>query len=104
MTRLVACAVVRHDPPDVYTAEDLETLNWVLALKVVAATRGGELSPGIRDQLRAALLGERWGEAVELWIEASGIPVDVYPSMELYVPSDIELAPMRMQFMSLFED
>ena len=37
MTRLIACAVVRDDPPQVFVAEDLETLNWVLALQVVAA-------------------------------------------------------------------
>jgi hypothetical protein len=31
MSRLIACAVVRDDPPQVFVAEDLETLNWVLA-------------------------------------------------------------------------
>lgn len=104
MTHLVACAVVRDEPPGVFTAEDLETLNWVLALKLVAATPAAELPEGVRDALRAALLEERWGDAVEAWIESREVAVDVYPSMELYLPTDVEMAPVEMQFMPLFGD
>ncbi|MGD0944326.1 MAG: hypothetical protein ABR972_08655 [Acidimicrobiales bacterium] len=59
MTRLVACAVVRRDPPEVFTAEDVNTLNWVLALKLVAATPASELPLGVGAALRTALLEER---------------------------------------------
>jgi hypothetical protein len=101
---LVACAVIREDPPEVYVAEDMDTLNWVLALKVVARTGGSQLSPGVRDNLRSALLEERWGDAVEQWIDHSQVAVDVYPSMELYGHSDVAMAPIEMQFLALFED
>lgn len=36
MSTLVACAVVRDDPPRVFVAHDLATLNWVLACQLVA--------------------------------------------------------------------
>lgn len=49
MSKQLACAVVRDDPPEVYAAEDLETLNWILAVRVVAARRASELSPNVRD-------------------------------------------------------
>jgi len=35
MGTVVACAVVRDDPPRVFVAENLETLNWVLANQLV---------------------------------------------------------------------
>jgi hypothetical protein len=104
MSRLVACAIVRHDPPQVFVAEDLETLNWVLALQVVAATPGRTLPETVRDNLRTALLDERWGNAVELWIVHGDVPVDVYSSIGLFDPADVELAPAELQFRPLFED
>lgn len=102
--QLVACAVVREDPPEVYVAEDMDTLNWVLALKVVARTPAGQLSAGIGTSLREALLDERWGDAVHQWIDHTRVAVDVYPSMELYLPSDVALGSIEMQFLPLFED
>lgn len=55
MSRSVAVAVVRDDPPEVFVAEDQDTLNWVLALKLIARIPGTSLSPDVRDQLRSAL-------------------------------------------------
>lgn len=68
MPRSVACAVVREDPPQVFVAEDLETLNWVLALKLIARMPGREVPEALVQPLRAALLDEQWGEAVALWM------------------------------------
>jgi hypothetical protein len=104
MPRIIACAVVRDDPPQVYAAEDLETLNWVLALRLVAATRSGELPEGVPGRLRRALLDEQWGDAVELWMSHAGVAVDVYSSMDLHTAADVEMAPIEMQFRPLFED
>ena len=101
--RFVACAVVRDDPPQVFLAEDQESLNWVLALKLIALTPGHEISDGLRDRLRDALLEERWGEAVELWMHDRP-EVYVYPSFELYTPGDVELAAQELEFTPLFED
>lgn len=103
MAENIACAVVRDDPPAVFAAEDLDTLNWVLALRLVAATPAAELPEDVRDSLRDALAGERWGDAVATWIRHRDVAVDVYPSMPLYVPADVELAPIELQFTRLFE-
>lgn len=103
MPRLVACAVVRDDPPQVFLAADQDTLNWVLALKLIAVTPGHELSEGLRESLRAALREERWGEAVELWMRNQP-EVDVYPSFELYNERDVALAAQELEFTPLFRD
>jgi hypothetical protein len=94
---------VRDDPPQVFVAEDQATLNWVLALKLIALTPGADLPSGLRDQLRDALRAERWGEAVELWMQTRP-EVDVYPSFEFYSGPDVELAAHELEFTPLFED
>ncbi len=103
MARLVACAVVRDDPPQVFVAEDLETLNWVLAIRLIARTPGRELDPELRQKLRQALRREEWGTAVELWMRDRP-EVDVYPSLELYGEKDVELGPLELDFTPLFRD
>ncbi len=94
--------MVREDPPRVFLAEDLDSLNWVLALRLIANTPSRDLAPEVRDELRGALLEERWGDAVVAWIERTGVPVDVYPSMELSQAGDVELASLELQFQPLF--
>ena len=103
MPRSVACAVVRDDPPQVFVAEDQETLNWVLALHLIARIPGHEISEGLRDHLRQALRDELWGDAVELWMQ-NRPEVDVYPSFELYTDRDVELAAQELEFTPLFKD
>ncbi len=103
MARSVACAVVRDDPPQVFIAEDQDTLNWVLALRLISRTPGHELPKGLRDRLRQALRDEQWGDAVELWMQ-NRPEVDVYPSFELYTGHDVELAAQELEFTPLFED
>lgn len=104
MSRVVAYAVVHEDPPTVFIADDMETLNWVLALKLIAPTSPRGLPVGVRTQLRDAVAEERWGDAVATWITYTGIAVDVYPSTELYEEHDMELASLELQFRPLFED
>jgi hypothetical protein len=100
----IACAVVRDDPPEVFVAEDLETLNWVLALKLIAITPGSEISAGLRDRLRDSLREERWGEAVEIWMEIRPGEIDVYPSFDFFTDRDVHLAAEELQFTPLFRD
>jgi hypothetical protein len=103
MPCVVACAVVRDDPPQVFLAANQDTLNWVSALKLIAVTPGREFSESLREELRNAPREERWGEAVELWM-TDRPEVDVYPSFELYSESDVELAAQELEFTPLFED
>jgi hypothetical protein len=101
---ILSYAVVRSDPPEIYLADDIDTLQWVLALKVVARTRPADLSPGQADVLRQALLAEEWGQAVFEWINATGTPVDVYPSIDVYEARHVVMGPAEMQFTPLFQD
>jgi hypothetical protein len=101
---VVACAVVRDDPPRVFVAEDMETLHWVLACQLVATTPGHELPPGARETLRHALREERWGDAVFAFIARTGIEVDVYESTELHRSADAAVGPLELQLTPLFTD
>ena len=97
-------AIVRDDPPEIYLAEDIDTLHWVLALQVVARSRPDELPEPAVGVIRGALLDERWADAVVEWIEATGRPIDVYPSIEVHRPRHVELASAELHFTPLFAD
>jgi len=101
---VVACAVVRDDPPRVFVAENLDTLNWVLACRLVAATPGSELPEGERAALRQALREERWGDAVFAFIARTGVAVDVYESTELHAAADAAVGPLELQLTPLFTE
>jgi len=101
---LVACAIVRDDPPRVFVAEDLPTLNWVLACRLVAKTPGSTLPADEREGLRQALREERWGDAVYAFIQRTGIEVDVYESTELSSAADAEVGPLELQLTPLFTE
>ena len=101
---LVSCAIVHGTPPQVFLADDLDTLNWVLALQLVAQSRAEDFTASIRHDLREALLDERWGDAVAAWITATGQAVDVFASFDVHehdrLPS--EFAAIELQFTPLF--
>lgn len=105
---LLAYAVLHDDPPIVYAAEDVDVLQRVLALKVVAATSAAVIPAGQLERLRQALLEERWGNAVTDWIEVTGIPIDVYSNeLEVWTAdrlADPELAGIELQLTPLFSD
>ena len=103
----LAYAVVRGEPPDVYAAEDIDTLHRVLALEVVAATPGGSLPSGVRQQIRDALLDERWGDAVVGWMDATDSVIDVYSSgLQVWTPERFAegLTGLELQLRPLFDD
>jgi len=100
----LAYAVVRSDPPAVFVADDVDTLQWVLALKLVARTPGPSLDAATAESLRHALLAEEWSRAVFEWIEATGTPVDVYPEIEVYEARHVAMGPAELQFTPLFRD
>ena len=95
---------MREDPTQFFVAEDIETLNWVLALKLIARMPGREVSEAVLEPLRAALLGEQWGEAVSLWMLVRAGEVDVYPSYDFHTGEDVALAAQELQFSPLFQD
>lgn len=103
----LAYAVVHDEPPEVYAAENVEVLQWVIALEVVARTPASTLHPDTAQALRDALLDERWGDAVELWMRTSGTVIDVYPDgLRVWTAERLQadIANVRLQFTPLFTD
>ena len=104
MPKIVAVAVVREDPPSVFIADDMDALNWVLAIRLVAQTSAGTLGPASAATLREALREERWADAVYDWMDAMSVEVDIYPSEDMFTSRDVELGPSELQFTPLFRD
>lgn len=76
----VAVGVTRSDPPEVFLADSDGTLGRLLALRVVAKTDPSLLrGSGLLDAIRSALLEEQWGDALSMWMSATGEVVDAYP-------------------------
>ncbi len=100
----VAYAVVANDPPDVYLAEDIETLHRVLAIELVAQTHAWELGEEGAAQVREALLEERWGDAVRAWMDLRGVEIDVYTYRHIFTEKDLptDLIGAQLQFTKLF--
>ena len=98
----VACAVLRGEPPTVFLAEDLDALHWTLATEVVARARDQHWPAPVREQVRAALLAERWADAVLAWMDHAEVVVDVYPSVEVASVGDRSVAAAELQFTPLF--
>lgn len=72
-----AYAVRRSDPDQPLLADSIETLNKVIALRWIAEWVPPE--PGRAQNVRQAILDERWDDAVLGWMDATGEIVDVFP-------------------------
>ncbi len=101
----MAYAVVRGETPLVVIAESEEVLSRVVALHVVAATRPNQLRGGV-ETIRAALLDERWGDAVFEWMEATGNVVDAYPDETVWREADLdaERSALELRVAPIFND
>ena len=99
----VATAVVHTEPATVYLADDIDVLHRVLALEVVARTDPALLN-GRCEEIREALLEERWGDAVVVWIRETGTGIDVYTNSSVYSDDDVpgDLIGAQLQFSALF--
>ena len=102
----VAYAVVRSEPPQVFLATDVDVLHRVLATELVARTPTNALADGATESVRAALLDERWGDAVLAWIDVMGVEVDVYTHLHVYTENDLpaDLIGAQIQFAPLFRE
>lgn len=100
----VAVAVVHGDPPQVFLAEDIDVLHWVLALEWVARADSRSLDEGLRESLREALLEERWADAVVSYMDHLHTSVDVYTSEPVYAERSVTMGAQELQFRPLFRD
>ena len=103
-----AYAVVREEEPKVFLAESADVLSRVLALQVVAQLPAATVRSSARlEEMRSALLEERWGDALVAWIEETETPVDVYDeSLVVWTNEalDAEQASMEIRMSPLFGD
>ena len=103
----IAFAVVHDDPPAVYIAEDADVLSRVLALELIARTPAAQISNRARlERMRAALLEERWADALGDWIDETGSVVDAYPDETIWTEArlDLEHATLEIRMAPLFAD
>jgi hypothetical protein len=102
-----AFAVVRGEEPRVFLAASAEVMDRVLALHLVAQVPATSVSADALDEMRAALLEERWADAVVAWIDATGTAVDVYDeALVVWTEADLdaEQASMEIRMAPLFAD
>lgn len=103
-----AFAIVRQQEPQIFLAEDASVLDRVLALHIVAQLSSDQVtSPARLAEMRAALLEERWADALAAWIEETGVPVDVYderPEVWTATELDAEQASMEIRLAPLFKE
>ncbi|MGF1666580.1 MAG: hypothetical protein ACFCVC_09950 [Acidimicrobiia bacterium] len=99
----VAYAVVHSEPAAIYVAADIDVLQRVIAIEVIARTDPRLLDDWAED-IRLALLEERWGAAAAAWIDATGIGIDVYTNISVYDTADLpaDLVGAQLQFTPLF--
>ncbi|MBK5289231.1 MAG: hypothetical protein JJE46_12285 [Acidimicrobiia bacterium] len=103
----LAVGVLRGDPPEVFLASSAAVLGRVLALRLVARSDPSELrAKGVLDDIRAALLEERWADAVVAWMEATGSTIDGYPDEEVWTDSrlDLEFTALELRMTRIFGD
>ena len=103
LTSIGAYAVRRGEPEQPLLADSEETLSKVIALRWVAEWVP---APGVDvEAVRAALLDERWDDAVLGWMAATGEVVDIFPhGLEVHEARDYpdeEFGP-RVQTTPLF--
>lgn len=100
----VAVAVTRDEPAQVLLAENGDVLSRLVALRWVAQTPPSALSDRV-EGIQTALLEERWGEAVFLWMEATGTVVDAYPDEEVWTEErlDEDRASFEIRMAPIFE-
>lgn len=78
VANMIAYALVHCNPPEVLFAEDGDTLSELLARQIISQTPSSRVDAELLSQLRASLMKRQWADALSLWIEVTGIAVDVY--------------------------
>lgn len=100
-TAIGAYAVVHGPEPVVYLAESSDVISRALALDLVARLPASEVADTARlNEMRRALLEERWADALVLWMEETGATVDVYegsPKIWTEHELDVEQATLEIR-------
>lgn len=108
MTSAGAYAVIRGEEPQIVLAEDARVLSRALALTLVAQLPARRVSSAARlEDMRQALLEERWADALVTWMEETETTVDVYdetPRVWTGAELDEEQASLEIRVAPLFSE
>ena len=92
----------------IFLASDGKVISRVLALHLVAQTPADQVSSAARlEEMRRALLEERWADALVVWMEETGTAVDVYeeaPRVWNENDLDLEKATLEIRVAPLFAE
>ncbi len=102
----VAYAVTRGDEPQVFIASSPEVLSRVLATTIVARAEAESVAPETLDDIRSALLDERWDDAVVAWMDVTGEVIDVYCDEIIWNEArlDAERASFEIRMAPIFNE
>src|ERR1700737_5004519 len=100
----VAVGVLHGDTPEVFLAESDAVLGRLLALKLVGRSRPEDIPTDVLDEIRSALLEQRWADAVTTWMLATGEVLDGYPDEEIVTDEmlDDDRASMEIRLSAIF--
>lgn len=106
MSVVGAYAIVRGEEPQVVLAEDAQVLSRALALTLVAQLPADQVSTEARlDDMKQALLEERWADALVSWMEETETSVDVYDeTLPVWTATELdeEQASLEIRMAPLF--
>ncbi len=91
----VAYAIVHKDPPEVYVAENIETLSEVLARRVIAQSPSADFEPQALAAIREALLQQNWSDALETWVTQTGVGISIFDSEKVWTRDELAKEPYR---------
>lgn len=86
-------------------AKSVPVLERLLAIRIAGSLKPEDVETEVLEKLKRALIDEQFGEAVKLWIDVTGVVVDVYPDEELCegTPIDGERFLLELQRLPLFK-
>jgi len=102
----IAVGVLHGDPPQIYLAESDSVLGRLLAARLVAPSRPEDFDASDLEEIRQALLEERWADAVVVWMRATGEGLDAYPDEETVTEEmlDSDRASMEICLSPIFSN
>ena len=100
----VAVGVLHGDTPEVFLAESDAVLGRLLAVRLVGPSRPEDFAAGVLEEIRSALLEQRWADAVTAWMLATGEVLDGYPDEEIVTEEmlDEDRASMEIRLSPIF--
>ncbi|HYR63524.1 MAG TPA: hypothetical protein VET24_12965 [Actinomycetota bacterium] len=102
----VAVGVLHGDTPEIFLAESDAVLGRLLAVRLVGPSRPEDFRPAELEEIRSALLEQRWADAVTAWMLATGDVLDGYPDEQIVTEEmlDDDRASMEIRLLPIFQE